>query len=433
MKLSKLFSRKKKPNSHKQEHCESNEGLLGYLGLMDWFNGLPREMQDKIREYSGQGETLTKGVISCSSSNQRKFLWARALKAIYAKDFNSAIITAKQSLNAQGDWADQHFAYSVLIEAYESLGDLAEAKRYCLEEINQFEMIGPSLKKAMGGEFPPAMRCRDTFLDILTDDGDIEEIKKGIDLLIEKQLFTSSEGSELLERILLDIKEQAAIDALAEGNTEQAVKLVEAIIKEDQPRAARLYKFLGNHFLESGNKQGAFEYLRKALAADPTISGVKRNLNRLAKELGLKVDQNIEQAILILKQREATANEWWAKRDLANEYVKLKRYEDAWRLFNEAISLRIQNGDTCDTIYPHMAKMREKEKNYLDALLLYLLGYRELLRIGLDDPPKYVKQGIDRCLKKLGHPELNYAAMLRLVNWTLAKMGNRLEHGGTPE
>ncbi|HOT93227.1 MAG TPA: hypothetical protein PLJ78_15435 [Anaerolineae bacterium] len=412
-----LFSKKKRPST-KNQQTVGKGGVLGYLGLTDWFGKLPREMRDKVSQYSGEGQHLTDGQIVYSSLTQRKFFWTCAENAIYAKDFETAIFLAQQGITAQGDWVDLHFVYSTLIEAYEKLENWTEAKRYCLEELKQFEFIGPPLKKDMGGELPPGIRCRDTLLDILVDEGDVEEVKRVFHLFVEKKMMSVSKAEELSKKVLLDIKEQQVAKALESEDTETALALTAAVIKKDERRAPRLYKSIGDFFLAHGDKQNAFDYLSKALAADPTISGVKRNLQRLAKELNTEVQHSDEQIISVLKQREPTATEWWSKRDLANEYVKVKCYDDAWRLFNQAINLRLQAGGTCDTIYPYMAKMREKEGNFLDALMLYLFGYRELLRSGVNNPPQYVKQGIDRCLKKIGRQDLDHTAMFALAEKT---------------
>lgn len=391
-------------------------GIIKFLKLEDWYNSLTPEQQKKLKEYSGQGEELIRGEISYSSQTQKHFFWTTATNAIYHKDYEFAIFLAEKGLTAQGSLVDQHFIYHAFIEAYEKQNDYKNAKKYCLAELEEFSEIGNALKKDFDGELPPSILCRDTLIHIVVDiEKDYDEGERLFNLFVQKGLRTEEEAQGELKNIKIDRMHSEAEKLLDKGKFEEAKFILDTIIGIDESQAADIYKMLGNYFLEKRREQEALEYFQKAIIVNPLINGVKSKLQKLSKKLGVEVKSIEKEVLNILQEKEKTANEWWAKRDLANEYVKIKQYANAWRLFNEAILLRAKEGMPCDTIYPHMAKMLEKENRYKDALFQYLLAYRELLRAGGSEPPKYVSQGIDRCLTKSGIKNLSHIDLYHLV------------------
>lgn len=391
-------------------------GIIQFLKLEDWYNSLTLEQQRKLKEYSGEGEDLIKSEISYGSQTQKHFFWTTATNAIYRKDYEFAISLAENGLTAQGSLVDQHFIYSVLIEAYERQNDYEDAKKYCLAELEKFSKIGSALKKDFDGELPPSILCRDTLIHIVVDiEKDYEEGERLFNLFVQKGLLTQEDAKDKLQNLRIDRMHSKAEELLEKGNFEESKSIYDEIIEMDESQAADIYKTLGNYFLENKREQEALQCFQKSVHANPLISGVKSKLQKLSKKLGIEVESTEEEVLNILQEKEKTTNEWWAKRDLANEYVKIKQHDRAWKLFNEAILLRTKEGMPCDTIYPHMAKMLEKGNRYKDALFQYLLAYREVLRRGENEPPKYVSQGIDRSLKKLELKNLNHADLYSLV------------------
>lgn len=391
-------------------------GIIKFLKLEDWYNSLTPEQQKRLKEYSGEGEELIKGEISFSSQTQKHFFWTTATNAIYHKDYKFAIFLAEKGLTAQGSLIDQHFVYNAFIDAYEKQNNYKNAKKYCLAELEEFPKIGHALKKDFDGKLPPSIPCRDTLIHIVVDiEKDYEEGERLFNLFVQNGLLTEKEAQDELKNIKIDRTHSEAEKLLDKGKFEEAKSILDTIIDIDESQAADIYKMLGNYFLEKQREQEALEYFQKAISANPLISGVKSKLQKLSKKLGVEVKSTEKEVLNILQEKEKTANEWWAKRDLANEYVKIKQYDQAWRLFNEAILLRAKEGMPCDTIYPSRAKMLEKENRYKDALFQYLLAYRELLRVGGSEPPKYVSQGIDRCLTKSGIKNLSHIDLYELV------------------
>lgn len=410
-------------------------GIIKFLKLEDWYKSLTPEQQKKMKEYSGRSEELIKGEISFSTQTQKHFFWTTATNAILYKDYKFAIFLVEKGLTVQGSLVDQHFIYNTFIEAYKKQNDYKNAKKYCLAELEEFSKIGHALKKYFDGKLPPSIPCRDTLIHIVIGiEKDYEEGERLFNLFIQNGLITEEEAQDELKNIKIGRMHSEAEKLLDKGKFEKAKSILDTIIDIDESQAADIYKMLGNYFLEKQMKQEAIEYFQKAISANPLISGVKRKLQKLSKKLGVEVKSTEKEVLNILWEKEKTANEWWAKRDLANEYAKIKQYNQAWGLFNEAISLRIKEGGPCDTIYPHMAKMREKEKCYKDALFLYLFAYKELLRVGGIEPPKYVSQGIDRCLTKSGIKNLSHIDLYELVKKEMnaseiqALLGKFFEH-----
>lgn len=310
---------------------------------------------------------------------------------------------------------DQHFVFNSLITAYERKNDYENAKKHCLAELKDFSRTSRALRKDFDGELPSSIPCRDTLLDIVVGiEQNYEEAERLIQIFVQEGLFTSEEAQDDLNKLRISKLGTTAEVLLAQGKFKEAESIFDEIIGLDKSQAADIYKTLANCFLKNKMEHDALKYFQRALGADPPIGGVRNKLQMLSKKLGVRVEPYEAAVLKTLGEKRKTANEWWAKRDLANQYVKIKHYDDAWMLLNEALSLRSKAEMPCDTIYPHMAKMLEKESRYEDAIFHYLLGYKELTLFGSNTPPKYVSQGIERCLKKLGATNLAHDRLYEL-------------------
>ncbi|MBI2989548.1 MAG: hypothetical protein HYY45_22540, partial [Deltaproteobacteria bacterium] len=271
-------------------------------------------------------------------------------------------------------------------------------------------------RKDFDGELPSSIPCRDSLLDIVVGiEQNYEEAEQLIQIFVQKGLLTSEEAQDELKRLRIDKLHTNAEALLTEGKLEQASSIFEQVIALDESQAAEIYKTLANCFLKNRMEQDALRCFQKAFTADPLIGGVRTKLKRLSKKLGVQEEPNKTEILNTLAEKRKMATEWWAKRDLANEYVKIECYDDAWTLFNEGLLLRSKAGMPCGTIYPHMARVLERQNRYADAIFHYLLGYEELISAGSSDPPKYVSQGLNRCLKKLGLTRLDNTGLYELV------------------
>ena len=390
-------------------------GIIKFLELEGWYSALTPEQQQKLKEYSGQGEGLIQGDIF-SSQTQKHFFWTTAGNAVHKKDYDFTIFLAEKGLTAQGSLVDQHFVFNSLITAYERKNDHENAKKHCLAELKDFSRISRALRKDFDGELPSSIPCRDSLLDIVAGiEQNYEEAEQLIQIFVQKSLLTPEEAKDELKNLRINKLHTNAEVLLTEGKLEQARSILEQVITLDESQAAEIYKTLANCFLKNRMEQDALRYFQKAFAVDPLIGGVRTKLERLSKELGVQGEPSKTKILNTLAEKRKMATEWWAKRDLANEYVKIKHYDDAWTLFNEALLLRSKAGMPCGTIYPHMARLLERENRYEDAIFHYLLSYKELISAGSSDPPKYVSQGLNRCLKKLELTRLDNTGLYELV------------------
>ena len=390
-------------------------GTIKFLELESWYSSLTPEQQQKLKEYSGQGEGLIQGDFF-SLQTPKHFFWTTAGNAIPKNDCDFAIFLAEKGLTAQGSLVDQHFVFNSLITAYEKTNDHESAKKHCLAELKDFSRISRALRKDFDGELPSSIPCRDSLLDIVAGiEQNYEEAEQLIQIFVQKSLLTPEEAKDELKNLRINKLHTNAEVLLTEGKLEQARSILEQVIALDESQAAEIYKTLANCFLKNRMEQDALSYFQKAFAADPLIGGVRTKLERLSKKLGVQGEPNRAKILNTLAEKRKMANEWWAKRDLANEYVKIKHYDDAWTLFNEGLLLRSKAGMPCDTIYPYMARLLERENRFEDAIFHYLLGYKELISTGSSDPPKYVSQGLSRCLKKLGLTRLDNTELYELV------------------
>ena len=393
------------------------KGIVKYLRLDDWYCSLTAVQQRKLQVYSREGESLIKEDISYTSQSQKNFISTIATNAIYHGDYEFAIFLAEKGLNTTGSLVDQHFLYNALIEASIMQNNYEKAKKYCFTELKEFPNIGKALKKDFEGKLPNTIPCRDSLIRIVVDiEKDFELGKELFHLFVRKGLLTKEEEANELKELRIQEMYAEATKLLNEDRFKDAKSILDAIIETNKSQASDIYKMLADYFIEKQqNEQEALKYYQKSIRENPLIVGVKRKLQMLSKKLGVKVELTEEEIFDFLQKKEETENKWWEKRDLANEFVKIKQYDRAWGLFNEALLLRKKEGSTCETIYPHMAKMLEKENRYKEALLHYLITYRELTINVRNEPPQYVSKGIDRCLKKLGHQSLNHSKLYSLV------------------
>jgi len=392
-------------------------GVVKLLSLEEWYNSLTQEEQRKAKDYSGQNENLVLGEFLSTSQSQKHFFWTTATNAIHRKDYDFAISLAQKGLQMKGSAVDQHFLYSALIDAFGRKGEYEQAKTYCMLELTEFSEIGTALRSDFDGELPPSMACRDTLLQIVIDiEQDYEEGRHILDLLVKKGLLTPDEAQEQLRDLDLESLYSRGENFLKKGMFDNAKSVFDELIRMDVSQADSIYKLLGDYLFDHQRDDEAFQYYQKAISNNPLVSGVRTKLRKLSKKLGVEFELNEKEISIVLMKREKAATEWWSRRDLANEYVRIGQYDHAWRLFNEAIVLRSEQGMPCDTIYPHMAKMLEKEDRHKEGLFYYLLAYRELRSSSMAEPPKYLAQGIDRCLRKLRAQHINHASLYDLVD-----------------
>lgn len=315
---------------------------------------------------------------------------------------------------------EQHFTYNTLIGAYWKIKDFGNVKKYCLKELEEFPKIGKALKEEFNNELPPSIPFRDrlTYI-ILNIEKDYDQGEKIYKSLLEVEAIDEEEY-ELAQR---DLKVMRMLDEasvlLDRDSHGKAMKIFNEVIEIDRSQSADVYKTLGNYFFEKNNYEKSLEFFQKALKDDPFVSGVKSKINKISKKLKIKVKTNDKEVLAILEKEEKNSMEWWQKRDLANEYVKIKQYDKAWSLFNEAVLLRVKSDMPCDTIYSHMARMLIREKKYKNALLQYALYFREWLTFSEDTNfPKHVINEINKCFKNLGIEKINYIDFFNLVKKT---------------
>jgi len=419
--------------SPRSNRTEKIEGLIGFFNLTDWwFATFSGEERDHIEATfkplgislgdSAQSRPLTKGGISSTSETAAGLLWGLATwftkkedgeiaRRILAKAVELASaqlpgpdINLKYRSNRQ-KILDLHFSCQGMIEdAGRQLrgnpGALESIAAACKKQIELAPLAAQVFRREYPGDPLPRHVGFQELVDIHERQGNYQE---AVRVAKEASAQGWAGGWEL--RILeLEVGElwARAEDMLKKGDLDAAKALLDRVIQMDASTAADVFKRLGDYFLNNGRDEEAFEYFNKAVGTDPLIRGVEKKLGKLAQRLGRKPVLDAESKLRALAEKQRDAKEWWAKRDLANEFARVGLRDKAWALFNEAIILRVQTGGPCDTIYPHMARMLEKEGKFRDALFHYLLTDTELRRFGIGEVSKYVVEGILKCLRQLG-------------------------------
>jgi len=141
------------------------KGLLGYLGLSEWFLNLNTKEKAKVRKYYSMGfnadpKYLDTGDISYSTTTQQKFLAAIGHNALIQKDYAFAETVLLKALQSEDDNViDRHFVYNSLIDLYyKQRGSRPDAIEkcieYCLQDIKILKEFIDAWKKEYGDEIP---------------------------------------------------------------------------------------------------------------------------------------------------------------------------------------------------------------------------------------------------------------------------------------
>lgn len=383
-------------------------GLIKYLNLESWFNSFSGVEQAKIIHY--YGEDIIKGNILNTSQTEKSLISVISSNALFYNDLDFAILLTKEGLKAKGKSVDQHFIYNNLVDAFLRKRDYENVKRYCYEELEEWQYIQIELLKEFDNELPPVIPFRDTLIHILRDiEKNYLELRNVYQLFLKNKVINEDELENYLQELdVLELLEKA-YELLRKDDYKKAIEVFNKAILKDCSVEPEVYKKLGNYFFDKRAYNESLGYFEKSVKINPLISGVKSKIKKISKILKTDVKDNILNVISFLQEREKTATQWWGKRDLANEYVKIREYDKAWTLFNEAILLRVKDGMPCETIYSHMANMLIREKNYKNALLQYAFYFSEWLSFSKKtDFPKYVIYGINKCLYEIGKTNFTY-------------------------
>lgn len=145
-------------------------GLIGNLGLSDWYYSLTKEEQEAIIKYRSRGlvsislefggtsperDSLLYEDISWTTQTPSGFLWVTGSNAIRERDYPLAEKILLKALDVEGKHTDRHFTYNELIDLYYKQRDtipraLNKCIRYCEEDIEWFRKHKQDLIKELG-------------------------------------------------------------------------------------------------------------------------------------------------------------------------------------------------------------------------------------------------------------------------------------------
>lgn len=357
--------------------------------MEEWFDSLAPEKQNKVRD-----------LLETAPSSGGGAALLHACNYLGREDRELKIELSQKAIEWAEDPVDRHFAYNTLIQALRRSGRGDEALRRSIQEIERFDEIRGPLKEAMGGQLPPSIPARvevsrnlDRVHALGYDPGDL------LTLLHEKGLLSDSELQSARKEWRLEQTRRKGLELLKEGEVQDGLANLKEVYKEgylSPNQAADAAEIL----VDSGRPTMAFEWYRRAIQANPTASGFRRDMTSLAGDLG-REDELEQLWIEALEESRRESEEWWRKRDLADEFSKLGAHDQAWSLYQESLMLLWEDGRHADTVYPNMAKALEREKRHKRALLHYLLARAERLRSGGSDR-QITRDGVSRCLDKLG-------------------------------
>lgn len=146
------------PNSFSfiQRKKEENRGIVGYLGLTEWFDSLAESEKTIIRDSYKDSEIYSRevdsGKIISSSETQIFFLHSVANRLGNAGLENRKIEILIDSLDKEGTSIDKHFVFTELIDIYGQKVDFKSTLHYSeldMDLIKKNEELKAFLKEAV--------------------------------------------------------------------------------------------------------------------------------------------------------------------------------------------------------------------------------------------------------------------------------------------
>lgn len=394
------------------------EGIIKALKLEDWYLALTPEQQEKLKKFSGEEDRLVRGTYSLFSMHppytQKRLLSIAASNALQ-EDPQFAKLLALKGLLADGNWIDQHFLYNTAITAFIHEQDYVNAKKYCLDELKYMPQIRSALIESIG-IVPPSIPFRDSLIYIVNNiEKNYNEARKLVETFIQNGFSSQEDSLEMLQNIKFAEIKDTVNSLFLNGEFDKIRHIIEENINElGKENAAYVCKLVGDLSLEAGKEKEAFEFYQKAQKINPLIRGLKKKIGQLAKKFNVELDEESlnKSKLNALKEKEESATEIWEKLRLADECSKNEFFDKAWSLYNETLLLEAKEGRPLDNIYRRMARSLEREKKFEEAILHYLLEYRELLeyrkKFNVPElPAEYIINDIEKCLNKLGISNVN--------------------------
>ncbi len=178
------FLKGNKSNDKNKE--QSKKGLLGYLGLTDWFNSLDDSERNKIMKYYGvDKDELFEVELLYSGETREGFVAKIARGALYHKDLEFALNYLEMINPDQWPVDDTHFFYQSLIPLFYRLRDkdkraLDMTIYYCKKNIELIKEHKEELLDCFSsipnfGKQFPAIDCFRYLAIIYQNDGKIDK------------------------------------------------------------------------------------------------------------------------------------------------------------------------------------------------------------------------------------------------------------------
>ncbi len=180
---------------------KKDQGLLGFYGLYDWFQGLSKREQSAIREIyeqmSGEDASDLDSVKIETSETSQGFLGSIATGLIAQKDYALGELVLQKALSAKSaDPWDRHFIYDRLIEIYYKRRDeqpdaLDKCIIYCIEDIEIAEDVIDAHREEIG---IPRILSFDRLAIIYEKQGNYQAAIQVCQRAIELSLPSSTKG-----------------------------------------------------------------------------------------------------------------------------------------------------------------------------------------------------------------------------------------------
>ncbi len=178
-------------------------GLVGYLGLIGWFDALPENEKQIIRNSYKTGnhpKDIDTGHIIFSSETQTFFLHSIANRFYSEGLENRQIEILKEALTMSGTSQDKHFVYNQLIEYYKKEVNFKKAIYYCeldMDLINDNEDLQDFL---LEGQIPSL-----DFMDSISEYKELIHLLNNIfkenESIIQKDLYKYPEFQDKKESL----------------------------------------------------------------------------------------------------------------------------------------------------------------------------------------------------------------------------------------
>jgi tetratricopeptide (TPR) repeat protein len=299
-----------------------------------------------------------------------------------------------KTIEMKGMPFDNYWIYMTLDNFYTTYKkDLAKGLEICLKSFEEIEQYLPYLKKNQNdyrgdksldevGTLPNFVFCRDRLICRLIETKRFEEAEKFEQLMITRNYFPDKNGNERLNYTRIYRLNEHIEYLIKENQIDQAIIKCYALKDIDSINSSYFFKKIANYFFHFKNSVEALKYFIIAFELNPAIKGIDLKIVKLSKALSSNYQIDKYRIINDLEIKENNIKNTYELFNIANRYYSIQKYDKSIDILKRLINERGEENSLINSlsrVYKAIAKEKEKDQDYVGALLFYSSAY-ELIR-----------------------------------------------------